>query len=62
MDKHIVYTTVLKSSEGFTLTNKDRTVLSKEIWLAASDLPSNYEEITDEEAEKIRKKREEENK
>ena len=56
--------TILQPSDGYTLTQmadvdvKDR-ILSKKVYLASTDKPENWKEITDEEAESIRLQREE---
>lgn len=50
--------TIIEPSEGYTLTQtadvevQDR-ILSKKIFLAITDNPSNWKEITDEEAAEI---------
>ena len=44
--------TKLTASEGMTLTNGE--VLTKELYLGKGDSVENWNEITDEEAEKIR--------
>lgn len=50
---------IIEPSEGYTLTQsadvevQDR-ILSKKVFLAITDSPSNWKEITDEEAEEIR--------
>ena len=46
----------LIASEGMTLT--DGETLSKEVYLGKYDTPNNWYEITDAEAEEIRKKEE----
>lgn len=54
---------IIEPSEGFTLTQageleaKDR-ILSKKIYLAVNDSPSNWTEITDKEADEIRAEQE----
>lgn len=56
-------TRVLEASEGFTLTQYadvpllERTLVKK-IYLAVNDSPDNWKEITDEEAEEIRRQQE----
>ena len=59
------YTTrVLEASEGFTLTQSaevallDR-ILVKKVYLAVNDSPANWKEITDAEADEIRRQQEE---
>lgn len=55
---------IIEPSEGFTLTQsadvdlEDR-ILSKKIFLAVNDDPSNWKEITDTEADEIRLQQEE---
>lgn len=50
--------TIIEPSEGYTLTQtadvevQDR-ILSKKVFLAITDSPSNWKEITDEEAAEI---------
>lgn len=60
------YTTrVLEASEGFTLTQSadvpllERS-LAKKVYLAVNDSPANWKEITDVEADEIRRQQEEE--
>lgn len=43
----------LTASEGMTLTNGE--IFGKEIYLGKNDMPENYNEITDAEAEKLQK-------
>ena len=51
--------TIIEPSEGYTLTQSievdvvDR-ILSKKLFLAITDSPSNWKEITDQEADEIR--------
>lgn len=50
---------VLEPSEGYTLTQSadveiQNRILSKKVFLAVNDSPSNWKEITDVEAEEIR--------
>ena len=59
------YTTrVLEASEGFTLTQSadvpllDRSLVKK-VYLAVNDSPDNWAEITDAEADEIRRQQEE---
>lgn len=59
------YTTrVLEASEGFTLTQSadvpllERTLVKK-VYLAVNDSPANWKEITDAEADEIRRQQEE---
>ena len=59
------YTTrVLEASEGFTLTQSadvpllDRSLVKK-VYLAVNDSPANWKEITDAEADEIRRAQEE---
>ena len=59
------YTTrVLEASEGFTLTQSadvpllDRSLVKK-VYLAVNDSPANWKEITDAEADEIRRQQEE---
>lgn len=59
------YTTrVLEASEGFTLTQSadvpllERTLVKK-VYLAVNDSPDNWAEITDAEADEIRRAQEE---
>ena len=59
------YTTrVLEASEGFTLTQSadvpllDRSLVKK-VYLAVNDSPANWKEITDVEADEIRRQQEE---
>ena len=55
---------VLQPSEGYTITQsadvevQDR-ILSKKVFLAVNDSPSNWKEITDAEAEEVRVAQEE---
>lgn len=55
---------VIEPNEGYTLTqakdvNVEERILSKKVFLAVNDSPENWKEITDEEAESIRKQKEE---
>ena len=55
---------ILQPSEGYTLTQSadvkiSERILSKKVFLAINDSPDNWNEITDEEAEKIRIQQEE---
>lgn len=59
------YTTrVLEASEGFTLTQSadvpllERTLVKK-VYLAVNDSPANWKEITDAEADEIKRQQEE---
>lgn len=45
----------LKPSDGFYLTDKNETIVSKVIYLGLADNPENYHEITAERAEEIAK-------
>lgn len=50
---------VLEPSEGYTLTQSEdvevqNRILSKKVFLAVNDSPSNWKEITDAEADEIR--------
>lgn len=57
-------TRVLEASEGFTLTQSadvpllDRSLVKK-VYLAVNDNPANWKEITDAEAEEIKRQQEE---
>lgn len=56
--------TVLEPSEGYTLTQAGEVdvqsrILSKKVYLAVTDKAENWTEITDAEAEDIRKQQEE---
>lgn len=59
------YTTrVLEASEGFTLTQSAdvpllERILVKKVYLAVNDSPENWTEITDAEADEIRRQQEE---
>lgn len=55
---------IIEPSEGFTLTQSadvdlENRILSKKIFLAVNDDPSNWKEITDTEADEIRLQQEE---
>ena len=55
---------IIEPSEGFTLTQSadvdlENRTLSKKVFLAVNDDPSNWKEITDTEADKIRLQQEE---
>lgn len=55
---------VLEPSEGYTLTQSaevevQNRILSKKVFLAVNDSPSNWKEITDTEADEIRVAQEE---
>ena len=55
---------IIEPSEGFTLTQSadvdlENRVLSKKVFLAVNDDPSNWKEITDTEADEIRLQQEE---
>ena len=55
--------TILEPTDGHTLTQSGEVeiqerILSKKVFLAVNDHPSNWKEITDAEAEEIRKERE----
>lgn len=52
--------TVLTSDEGMVITNKERTLFAERLWLGIYDDVANYEEITNEEAQALRKKQREE--
>ena len=54
---------IIEPSEGFTLTQSadvdlENRTLSKKVFLAVNDDPSNWKEITDTEADKIRSQQE----
>lgn len=59
MKETIIKTTVLEASEGMTITDKEYTLFAKIIYLGSNDSPDNYFEITDEEAAKLTKDKEE---
>lgn len=46
--------TILKASTGMVLTDENNTILAREICLGGYDSASNYYEITEEEAQRIR--------
>ena len=48
----------LIASEGMTLTNGE--AYGKEVYLGKEDSPDNWHEITDEEAERLQREKEEE--
>lgn len=55
---------IIEPSEGFTLTQSadvdlENRTLSKKVFLAVNDDPSNWKEITDAEADEIRSQQEE---
>lgn len=55
---------IIEPSEGFTLTQStdvdlENRTLSKKVFLAVNDDPSNWKEITDTEADEIRLQQEE---
>lgn len=55
---------VIEPNEGYTLTqSKDvdvtERILSKKVFLAVNDSPENWKEITDAEADEIKKQKEE---
>lgn len=55
---------ILKPNEGCVLTQSadvelQNRVFSEEIWLAATDAPENWKDITIEEAEALKKQQEE---
>ena len=57
-------TRVLEASEGYTLTQSAdvallERILVKKVYLAVNDDPANWKEITDEEADEIRREQEE---
>ena len=59
-----VTVSILKPNEGCVLTQSAdvellNRVFSEEIWLAATDTPENWKDITIEEAEAIQKQQEE---
>ncbi len=59
-----VNVSILKPNEGCVLTQSadvelQNRVFSEEIWLAATDSPDNWEDITIEEAEAIKRQQEE---
>ena len=64
MNTYDYVTRVLEASEGFTLTQSaevpllERTLVKK-VYLAVNDSPDNWTEITDAEAEEIRRQQEE---
>lgn len=60
METKKVEITVIAASDGHTLLNKDGKTMGKKVFLSASDSVENWSEITDAEAEEIRKKIEEE--
>ena len=54
---------IIEPSEGFTLTQSadvdlENRILSKKVFLAVNDDPSNWKEITDTEADEIRSQQE----
>lgn len=54
---------IIEPSEGFTLTQSadvdlENRTLSKKVFLAVNDDPSNWKEITDAEADEIRSQQE----
>ena len=54
---------IIEPSEGFTLTQSadvdlENRTLSKKVFLAVNDDPSNWKEITDTEADEIRSQQE----
>lgn len=66
MEKKVkqVNVSILKPNEGCVLTQSadvelQNRVFSEEIWLAATDSPENWKDITIEEAEAIKKQQEE---
>ena len=59
-----VNVSILKPNEGCVLTQSaevelQNRVFSEEIWLAATDAPENWKDITIEEAEALKKQQEE---
>lgn len=55
--------TIIEPSEGYTLTQSNEVdvvdrILSKKVYLAITDSPSNWKEITDQEADAIRSEQE----
>jgi len=57
-------TRVLEASEGYTLTQSAdvplmERILVKKVYLAVNDSPDNWTEITDAEAEEIKRQQEE---
>ncbi len=59
-----VNVSILKPNEGCVLTQRadvelQNRVFSEEIWLAATDAPENWKDITIEEAEQLKKQQEE---
>lgn len=64
MNTYDYVTRVLEASEGFTLTQSAdvpllERILVKKVYLAVNDSPDNWAEITDAEADEIRRKQEE---
>lgn len=55
METKILTATELIASHGMTITNKDKTVFGKTILLGKGDSKDNYIEISDEEADRLRK-------
>ena len=57
-----VNVSILKPNEGCLLTQSadvEHRVFSEEIWLAATDAPENWKDITIEEAEALKQQQEE---
>lgn len=59
-----VSVSILKPNEGCMLTQSadvelQNRVFSEEIWLAATDAPENWKDISTEEAEQLKKQQEE---
>ena len=59
-----VNVSILKPNEGCVLTESaevelQNRVFSEEIWLAATDAPENWKDITIEEAEELKRQQEE---
>lgn len=64
MNTYDYVTRVLEASEGFTLTQSAdvpllERILVKKVYLAVNDSPANWKEITDAEADEIRRAQEE---
>lgn len=47
---------VIRATQGYVLTDMERTMFLQEISLGENDSPDNYQEISVEEAEKIKDK------
>ena len=64
MNTYDYVTRVLEASEGFTLTQSAdvpllERILVKKVYLAVNDSPENWTEITDAEADEIKRQQEE---